>query len=133
MADDPTTTRGAADARDASDAPDTVDGTAAGSTAVGTGSGGSDPRSVAVPSRVYKAVTVFSTLFAVVSVVTGFAILDVATRRASLSLARADPLLALLGLGLIVAGAVTYAFSTRFRAEGMENAKDDTDEPQYNG
>ncbi|PSQ00271.1 hypothetical protein BRC92_12825 [Halobacteriales archaeon QS_4_69_31] len=86
-----------------------------------------------VPDRVYKTVTVFSTLFAVVAVVAGFVVLDEATDRASVALSEVDPLLALLGVGLIVAGAVTYAFSTRFRAEGMGNAKDDTDEPSNNG
>jgi hypothetical protein len=94
---------------------------------------GSGTRSVVVPDRVYKAVTVFSTLFAVVAVVGGFVMLDVATQRATLALSEADPVLALAGVGLIVAGAVTYAFSTRFRADGMGNAKDDTDEPSSNG
>jgi len=90
-------------------------------------------RSVTVPSRVYKSVTVFSTLFAVVTVVGGFVVLDAATNRASVSLAEADPVLALAGIGLIVLGAVTYAFSTRFQAEEMGNAKDDDDEPSNNG
>jgi hypothetical protein len=97
-----------------------------------TGSG-PDARSVTVPTRVYKSVTVFSTLFAVVTVVGGFIALDVATERASVSLAEADPLLALAGLALIVLGAVTYAFSTRFQAEEMGNAKDDDDEQSNNG
>jgi hypothetical protein len=92
-----------------------------------------DTRSVTVPTRVYKSVTVFSTLFAVVTVVAGFVLLDAATNRASVSLANADPVLALAGIGLIVLGAVTYAFSTRFQAEEMGNAKDDDDEPSNNG
>jgi FtsH-binding integral membrane protein len=83
--------------------------------------------------RVYKAVTVFTTLFAVVTVVAGFIVLDSATNRAQASLAEVDPLLALLGIGLIVAGAAAYAFSTRFRAEGMGKSKDDTDEGSDNG
>jgi len=94
---------------------------------------GPDARSVTVPTRVYKSVTVFSTLFAVVTVVGGFIVLDAATNRASVSLAEADPVLALAGVGLIVLGAVTYAFSTRFQAEEMGNAKDDDDEPSNNG
>jgi len=94
---------------------------------------GPDARSVRVPTRVYKSVTVFSTLFAVVTVVGGFVVLDAATKRASVSLAEADPVLALVGIGLIVLGAVTYAFSTRFQAEEMGNAKDDDDEPSNNG
>jgi hypothetical protein len=90
-------------------------------------------RSVTVPTRVYKSVTVFSTLFAVLCVVGGFVVLDVATNRASVSLANADPVLALAGIGLIVLGTVSYAFSTRFQAEEMGNAKDDDDEPSNNG
>jgi hypothetical protein len=111
--------------RDATASPDSTD-----DASDGTGRGA---RSVTVPTRVYKSVTVFSTLFAVVTVVGGFVLLDAATQRASVSLAEADPVLALLGLGSIVLGAVTYAFSTRFQAEGMGNAKDDDDEPSDNG
>ena len=90
-------------------------------------------RRVVVPERVYKTITVFSTLFAVVSVVVGFVFLDSATDRARAPLSEVDPLLALLGLGLIVFGAVSYAFSTRFETDGMGNAKEDTDEPSNNG
>ncbi|PSP85435.1 hypothetical protein BRC83_02955 [Halobacteriales archaeon QS_1_68_17] len=86
-----------------------------------------------VPLRVYKAVTVFSTLFAVLTVVVGFVLLDSATDRARAPLSEIDPVLALVGLGLIAAGAITYAYSTRFRAEGMGNAKDDADEPSDDG
>ncbi|WP_436923779.1 DUF7315 family membrane protein [Halosimplex amylolyticum] len=92
-----------------------------------------DDRGVVVPTAVYKRVTVFSTLIAVVAVVGGFLVLDVATDRATAELSEIDPLVALVGVGLIAFGAVTYAFSTRFRAEGMGNAKDDTDEPSNNG
>jgi hypothetical protein len=109
---------------------DVPDGDAEGTDDTGSGP---DARSVTVPTRVYKSVTVFSTLFAVVTVVGGFIALDVATERASVSLAEADPLLALAGLALIVLGAVTYAFSTRFQAEEMGNAKDDDDEQSNNG
>ena len=124
---------------DAGDAPtagtDAADSPAADSSDSTTESdtSGPDARSVTVPTRVYKSVTVFSTLFAVVTVVGGFVVLDAATKRASVSLAEADPVLALAGIGLIVIGAVTYAFSTRFQAEEMGNAKDDDDEPSNNG
>ncbi|ELZ25787.1 hypothetical protein C475_10019 [Halosimplex carlsbadense 2-9-1] len=90
-------------------------------------------RDVVVPDAVYKRVTVFSTLFAVAAVVGGFLLLDVATDRATAELSEVQPLVALAGLGLIVVGAVTYAFSTRFRADGMGNAKDETDETSDNG
>jgi hypothetical protein len=106
---------------------------------VGTGDGSDaredddKTRDVEVPMRVYKAVTVFTTLFAVVTVVGGFVVLDSATNRARASFSEIDPLLALVGIGLIVAGAAAYAFSTRFRAEGMGKSKDDTDEDSDNG
>jgi hypothetical protein len=90
-------------------------------------------REVVVPDAVYKRVTVFSTLFAVAAVVGGFLLLDVATDRATAELSEVQPLVALAGLGLIAVGAVTYAFSTRFRADGMGNAKDETDELSDNG
>jgi adenosylcobinamide-phosphate synthase len=67
------------------------------------------------------------------TVVAGFVSLDAATNRASVSLSEADPVLALSGVGLIVLGAVTYAFSTRFKAAEMGNAKDDDDERSNNG
>ena len=99
----------------------------------GSDGGGADVRTVEVPTHVYKRVTVFSTLFAVVTVVGGFLLLDTATDRATRPLSEADPLLALAGLGLIALGAVTYAYSTRFQAEGMGNAKDESDEDSSNG
>lgn len=94
--------------------------------------GSNDDRNVVVPLRVYKAVTVFSTLFAVIGVVVGFVLLDVATDRAQADLAEIDPLVALGGLALIVASAMTYAFSTRFQAAEMGNAKDDEGEASNN-
>ncbi|WP_327051397.1 DUF7315 family membrane protein [Halomicrococcus gelatinilyticus] len=90
-------------------------------------------REVVVPLRVYKAVTVFSTLFAVVTVVGGFVVLDTATDRARAPLEEVQLPLALGGVALIAAGAVVYAFSTRFHAEGMGKPKDDSDEPSNNG
>lgn len=83
--------------------------------------------------RVYKTVTVFSTLFAVVGVVGGFVVLDVATNRAQADLAAVDPLLALVGVVLIVTSTAVYAFSTRFRAEEMGNDKENEDEDVTDG
>nr|WP_244605212.1 hypothetical protein [Halorussus halobius] len=77
--------------------------------------------------------TVFSTMFAVAFVVGGFVVLDSATQRAQLSLSEMNLPLAILGVGMIAAGAVVYAFSTRFRAEGMGKPKDDSDEQSDNG
>lgn len=79
---------------------------------------------VVVPMRVYKTVTVFSTLFAVVGVVGGFILLDIATNRAAADIGEINPLVALLGVGLIVLSAAVYAFSTRFQAAEMGNAKE---------
>ncbi|WP_135805656.1 DUF7315 family membrane protein [Halorussus marinus] len=90
-------------------------------------------REVVVPLQLYKVVTVFSTMFAVGFVVGGFIVLDTATQRARLSIAEADVPLAILGVVMIAAGAVVYAFSTRFRAEGMGKPKDGSDEPSNNG
>jgi hypothetical protein len=92
-----------------------------------------DSREVVVPLRLYKTVTVFSTLFAVTFVLGGFVLLDNATDRATAEFSEIDPVVAILGLTLLVAGAGIYAFSTRFRAEGMGKSKDEPDEPSNNG
>ena len=94
-----------------------------------TSSGEGKQREVVVPLRLYKTVTVFSTLFAILSVVGGFILVDVATERASAPASEID----ILGIGLILAGTVVYAFSTRFRTEEMGKSKDDADEPTDNG
>ncbi len=96
-------------------------------------SGTSGRREVVVPLRLYKTITVFSTLIAVVGILGGFIVLDVATNRAQADFSEVNIAAAILGVGMIVAGAVTYAFSTRFRTTEMGNAKDDTDEHSDNG
>lgn len=98
-----------------------------------SGSSGRAVREVEVPLRVYKTVIVFSTLFSVVLVVGGFVVLDVATQRARLPLSDVNPILALVGLAMIVAGAGLYAFATRFRARGMGKSKEPGDESSDNG
>jgi hypothetical protein len=90
-------------------------------------------REVEVPMRLYKTVTVMATLLAMVGVVGGFVLLDVATNRAQADLSEVDPVVALLGLGLIVGGAATYAYSTRFRAAGMGKDKPDEGEGSSDG
>ncbi|MFP8955750.1 hypothetical protein ACLI4Y_03405 [Natrialbaceae archaeon A-CW3] len=95
--------------------------------------GASGKREVVVPMRLYKTITVFSTIIAVVGVLGGFILLDVATDRTQAAASDVSIGLALLGVGLIVGGAATYAFSTRFRTAGMGNAKDDADEASHNG
>lgn len=114
----------AADAANAEDDPD------AAFESRGSGMRGRD---VAVPMRVYKTVTVFSTLIAVVCVVGGFVVLDSATDRAQLPLSEVDPVLAIAGIATILFGAAVYAFGTRFRAAGMGRSKNDDDESADNG
>ncbi|WP_425499269.1 DUF7315 family membrane protein [Natronosalvus rutilus] len=86
-----------------------------------------------VPMRLYKTITVFSTLLAVIGILGGFVVLDVATDRAQAAASDVSIGLALLGVALIACGAGAYAFSTRFRTAGMGNAKDDADEGSHNG
>ncbi|WP_227131798.1 DUF7315 family membrane protein [Halorubellus salinus] len=90
-------------------------------------------REVEVPMRLYKTVTVFATLIAMVAVILGFVALDVATNRAQASPDEVNVVLALAGLGSIVLGAFVYAFSTRFRTAGMGKSKDESDEGSGNG
>ncbi|WP_049985818.1 DUF7315 family membrane protein [Halobellus rufus] len=101
-------------------------------------------RDVVVPMRIYKTVTVFSTLIAVVSVVFGFMLLDAATLNvsflgntvrsvlAAVGLAIGDGLLstvfAALGLAIIAFGAGVYVIGTRFRARGMGKSQEDSGE-----
>lgn len=93
----------------------------------------SGKREIVVPMRLYKTITVFSTLLAVVGVLGGFILLDVATDRTQAAASDVSIGLALLGVVLIAGGAATYAFSTRFQSEGMGNAKDDADKGSDNG
>lgn len=109
---------------------------------VGGGTGGG--RDVVVPMRLYKTVTVFSTLIAVVCVVFGFMLLDAATLNVSFlggivrgllgiaGVGVADGVLSTLfaaaGLGIIGFGAGVYVVGTRFRAEGMGKSQEDSNE-----
>ena len=137
-----------------------TDGDAAGAVAGGTGeemstgageevsagTGEEDPssRDIVVPMRLYKTVTVFSTLIAVVCVVFGFMLLDAATLNVSflgnivtgvlslVGVAVGEGILstffAASGLGIIGLGAGVYVVGTRFRAEGMGKSQEDSDE-----
>ncbi len=90
-------------------------------------------REVVVPLRIYKTITVFSTLIAITAILAGFVILDRATQRATAAPDDINLLLAVFALVLIAGGAAVYAFSTRFRTAGMGKPKDDTDEISDNG
>jgi hypothetical protein len=110
--------------------------------------GGASGRDIVVPMRLYKTVTVFSTLIAVVCVVFGFMLLDAATLNVSFlgnivtgTLALAgigidegilSTLFAAGGLGIIGFGAGVYVIGTRFRAEGMGKSQEDSDEGSDN-
>jgi hypothetical protein len=99
--------------------------------------------------RLYKTITVFSTLIAVVTVVAGFLLLDAATLQVSflraviagvlgavgLSVPTGvlSTVLAVIGLVVIGAGAGVYTIATRFRAEGMGKSQEDADEDSSNG
>ncbi|EJN60493.1 DUF7315 family membrane protein [Halogranum rubrum] len=115
----------------------------------GDGDGRSGGRDIVVPMRLYKTITVFSTLIAVVSVVVGFVLLDAATlsisflRRAitgvlaAVGVGIADgvltAILAFLGLAVIGFGAGVYIVGTRFRARGMGKSQEDSNEESDNG
>jgi len=106
-------------------------------------------RDVVVPMRLYKTITVFSTLIAVTSVVLGFVLLDAATIRLSLlrrlvigllGVVGVTPpstvlsaVLAVAGLASITLGAGVYVLGTRFRARGMGNSQEDAAESSDNG
>lgn len=90
-------------------------------------------REVVVPERLYKTVTVFSTLFAIVAVVLGFVALDAATATGSAAPEEVSVPTAVVGVGLIAAGGMVYAFAARFRARGMVTDKDSDDESTDNG
>ncbi|SDY30023.1 DUF7315 family membrane protein [Halopenitus persicus] len=101
-------------------------------------------REIVVPLRLYKTVTVFSTLIAIIAFVGGFILIDAATLQVSLlrtviggALASvgltpsADVLTAALaaaGLVSIVFGSAVYVFGTRFRARGMGKSQEDSGE-----
>lgn len=90
-------------------------------------------RGVVVPDRIYRVVTVFSTLIAIVAAIVGFALLDEATGWATRPLSEVDVPLALLGLVVLAGGAIQYAYGTRFRAAGMVTDKAGEDEPDDDG
>jgi len=90
---------------------------------------------IVVPMRMYKGITVFSTLIATVLVVLGFVCFDAATRtdhllRTSLrwvfesvgvtpSVSALNVLFGLFGVGLILVGAGSYILGTRFKTQEM--------------
>jgi len=100
-------------------------------------------RDIVVPIRLYKTITVFSTLIATGCILGGFIFIDAATLQVSvlrrLLLGGIEAIgggveqklftgvLAIIGLGLMAAGAGVFVLSSRFRAPGMGNAQEDSD------
>ena len=101
---------------------------------------GREGRDVEVPLRLYKTVTVFSTLIAVFAVVFGFLLLDAAALGTGLLRELARSILGLLSLSIgesllsalfavagllsIALGAGVYVLGTRFKASEMSAGKD---------
>jgi hypothetical protein len=85
-------------------------------------------RDVIVSRELYKVVTVFSTLIAIVAVVGGFVLLDTATNRTLAAASEVNLPLAIGGVGLIALGAATYAFASRFRTREMGSHNSDAGE-----
>lgn len=111
-------------------------------------------REVEVPPSLFRVVTVFSTLVAIVLVVLGFALLgsasSIVTNPTGSLLVRLlglvvpqqvlvegkgtiGALVGLVGLATIAGGAAVYVYGTRFRAPGMGNSKDASDEDSDDG
>ncbi|MFC6614964.1 hypothetical protein ACFQAS_08390 [Halopenitus salinus] len=101
-------------------------------------------REIVVPLRLYKTITVFSTLIAVVTFVFGFVLIDAATLQVSLLRSAIAGVLGAVGLSLsegvltavlalsgvcsILLGSAIYVLGTRFRAQGMGKPQEDSDE-----
>ena len=101
-------------------------------------------RDIVVPIRLYKTITVFSTLIATGCILGGFILIDAATLQVSvlrrlllgglsavgLSIDQElfSAILAIGGLTLMAAGTGVFVLSSRFRAPGMGNAQEDSDE-----
>jgi len=123
------------------------DGTASNSTDPATTpseQASSGRRDVVVPMRLYKTITVFSTLIAALSILFGFILLDAATLEvsmlrgvivAAIGVVGVTPdqgllsgLLGVAGLSLMALGSGVFILSSRFRAAGMGNAQEDSNE-----
>lgn len=59
--------------------------------------------------------------------------LDAATKSASAKASEVSVPFAVLGIGLIAAGGLVYAFASRFRARGMATDKNSDDQQPNNG
>ncbi len=105
---------------------------------------GPQGREVVVPQRLYKVVTVFSTLAAVLTFLVGFSLIDAATLQVSfvrrtvgflfgrIGVVVPEDVLtagfAIAGVSSILLGTAVYVLGTRFRAQGMGKAQEDSSE-----
>jgi hypothetical protein len=105
---------------------------------------GPNGREIVVPQRLYKVVTVFSTLAAVLAFLVGFTLIDAATLRVSfvrrtvvfligrVGVGAPEDVLtagfAIAGVSSILLGTAVYVLGTRFRAQGMGKAQEDSSE-----
>ena len=105
---------------------------------------GPNGREVVVPLRLYKTVTALSTLSAIVTYLVGFVLLDAATLQVSVVRRLLRYLLGRVGIGIagdvltgvlavaavgsILLGTAVYVLGTRFRAQGMGKAQEDSSE-----
>jgi hypothetical protein len=128
------------------DTPDTTSDETGPTDAGSTGPTGDSTgrRDIVVPMRLYKTVTVFSTLIATVCILAGFILLDAATLQVSVLravllsvLARVgltvgqelfSVVLGIGGLSLMAVGTGVFVLASRFRAPGMGNPQEDSDE-----
>lgn len=92
-----------------------------------------DRRHVTVPMEIYKVVTVFTTVLAVGAIIAGLYLIDRGTDRARAPAEDIEVVVTLVGVGLIVLAAVTYAFSTRFTPAERANDKGDSAEGHDDG
>lgn len=90
-------------------------------------------RHVNVPLPIFKAVTVFSTLFAVIAIIVGLGLIDRGTDRARAPVEELNLWMTFLGVALIVFGAAIYAFSTRFTPTERANDKGESSQSEDDG
>lgn len=80
-------------------------------------------RQVPVPMRLYKVVTVLTTLFSILGVVGGLLLIDRGTNRGRAAADEVDIIVTIVGVLLIALAAAAYAFSTRFTPPQRANDK----------
>ena len=82
---------------------------------------------------IFKAVTVFTTFFAVMAIIAGLLLIDRGTDRARAPPDEVNLWVTALGVALIVLAAAVYAFSTRFTPAERANDKGDSSQSNNDG